>query len=174
MISGTGTLIMLYVLLTAVLLVLLLTARWRWQIKAAVIVIASCFYVVPYLSWPQLMGWPTVDEMPDEFNVLGMYVQPPNRITGNDGVIYLWAAERFEAGRLGVPRAYKFGYAVKYREQMLTMGEKLKKGVSQAGKKSKKKDPGGKPGKFNLFGRLGQKSADLEFYDAPAPQLPDK
>lgn len=171
---GTGSLIVLYVALAALLLVLLLTTRWRWQFKAAVIVVASVFYVVPYLSWPQLLGWPTVGEMPDEFNVLGLYVQPPNKVTGNEGVIYLWAAERFDAGRQGVPRAYKFGYAVRYRAQLIEMGEKLKNGVAQAGKKSKKMEKSGRPGRFNVFGRLGQKSADLEFYDAPAPLLPDK
>lgn len=171
---GTGGLIALYVVLAAALLALLFAARWRWQVKAGVIVVVSLFYLVPYLSWPLLLGWPTVDDVPDEFNVVGMYVQQPNRYTGSDGVIYLWLAERLPGGRLGEPRAYKFGYGVKARDRMFAMYEKLKLGTAQAGKKTKEPPPSGRPGRLDAFGRLGQKSTDLEFYDAPAPQLPDK
>ena len=48
----------------------------------------------------------------------------------------------------------------------------MQKGVPQAGKVvEEEKAPAGR---FNLARRLGQKSTNLEFYDAPAPQLPDK
>jgi hypothetical protein len=172
MTPGINTLSVAYVLLTALLLVLLFDARWGWRRKAALIVIASLFYFVPYLSWPRLLGWPTVDDLPDRFNVLAMYVQPPSNVTGSKGVIYLWVAERLEGGGEGVPRAFKFGYSVKRHDQMIQVGEKMEKGIAQAGRK--KEDVQGPPGRFNLLRRFGQKSADLEFYDAPAPQLPDK
>lgn len=174
MILGTGGLITLYVALVATLLVLLFATRWRWQWKAVLIVVASLFYLVPYVSWPQLQGWPTIDDVPAEFNVVGMYVQPPNQYTGSEGVIYLWLAERLAGGAQGEPRAFKFGYGVKARDRMFAMHEKLKKGTAQAGRKSKEPPPSGRPGRLDVFGRLGQKSTDLEFYDAPAPQLPDK
>lgn len=172
MTTGTGGLVVAYVLVTALLLGLLFNARAPWWLKAATIVIASIFYVVPYLSWPTLLGWPTVAELPPQFNLLGMYVQPPDKLTGSEGVIYLWATARTEGGGPGVPRAYRFGYSVKRHEQMVQAGEKMRKGVAQAGKVvEEEKAPAGR---FNLARRLGQKSTDLEFYDAPAPQLPDK
>ena len=169
---GTGGLVIAYILMTALLLGLLFNARGRWWTKAAAIVIASVFYVVPYVSWPALLGWPTVAELPPQFNLVGMYVQPPDQLTGAEGVIYLWATERFEGGGHGVPRAYRFGFSVKRHEQMIQAGEKMQKGIPQAGKVAEEeKAPAGR---FNLGRRFGQKSTNLEFYDAPAPQLPDK
>jgi 4-amino-4-deoxy-L-arabinose transferase-like glycosyltransferase len=170
---GTAGLVLVYVALVAGLLVLLYDARWRWWKKALLIAVATAFYLVPYVSWPRLQGWPTVDELPERFDVLGMYVQPPNRITGSEGAIFLWAAERRDGGGTGTPRAYRFGYSVKRHDQALAVGEKLRKGIAQAGRK-KSGERQGPPGRFDFLGRFGQKSTELEFFDAPAPQLPDK
>lgn len=163
---------MAYVLLTAVLLGLLFNARGPWWTKAAAIIVGSIFYIVPYASWPTLLGWPTIAELPPNFNLLGMYVQPPDQLTGSNGVIYLWASERKENGAHGTPRAYQFGYSVKRREQMIQAGEKAKRGIPQAGKLVEDEDA--PAGRVNFGRRLGQKSTRIEFYDAPAPQLPDK
>ncbi|OGT79146.1 MAG: hypothetical protein A3H91_09510 [Gammaproteobacteria bacterium RIFCSPLOWO2_02_FULL_61_13] len=169
---GTGGLVVAYVLVTALLLALLFNARGPWWSKAAVIAAASIFYVLPYVSWPALLGWPTVAELPPQFNLVGMYVQPPDSLTGSEGVIYLWATEVTKAGAHGVPRAYKFGYSVAMHENVTRAGDKLSKNIPQMGKVVKEKK--GKVGRFQFASRLGQKSAKLEFYDAPAPSLPDK
>ncbi len=169
---GTGGLIVAYVLVAALLLALLFNARGPWWSKAGVIVLGSIFYVVPYVSWPALLGWPTVAELPPQFDLVGMFVQPPDQLTGSEGVIYLWATERTQTGTHGVPRAYKFGYSVALHQNVVRAGDKMSKNIPQMGKVVKQeKAP---TGRFQFANRLGQKSAKLEFYDAPAPSLPDK
>jgi hypothetical protein len=169
---GTGGLVFGYVLVTVLLLALLFNARGPWWSKAVAIAIAAIFYVVPYVSWPKLQGWPTVEELPPQFNLVGMYVQTPDQLTGSEGAIYLWATEMTEGGGPGVPRAYKFGFSVAMHKNVTRAGEKLGKNIPQMGKVVKEeKAP---VGRFQFASRLGQKSAKLEFYDAPAPSLPDK
>ncbi len=169
---GTGGLDVAYVLVTAVLLALLFNARGPWWSKAAAIAVAAIFYIVPYVSWPALLGWPTVDELPPQFNLVGMYVQLPDRLIGSEGAIYLWATEMTKAGAYGVPRAYKFGYSAALHQNVVQAGEKLGKNIPQMGKVVKQKEA--PVGRFQFATRLGQKSAKVEFYDAPAPTMPDK
>lgn len=169
---GTGGLVIAYVLVAALLLLLLLNARRPWWLKAAAIVIASVFYVITYASWPALLGWPTAADLPPEFNLAALYVQQPDKITGSEGAIYLWATERSEAGGRGVPRAYRFPYSVELHTKVAQAGDKLRKNIAQAGKIEKEeKAP---VGRSDFARRLGQKSAQIEFYDLPAPPLPEK
>jgi hypothetical protein len=169
---GTGGLVVGYVLVTALLLALLFNARGPWWGKAGAIVLASIFYIVPYVSWPQLLGWPTVDDLPPQFDLVGIYVQPPDQLTGAEGAIYMWVTERTAAGEHGVPRAYRFGYSVALHRNLVQAGDKLAKNIPQMGKVVKQdKAP---VGRFQFASRLGQKSSKVEFYDAPAPSVPDK
>jgi len=168
---GTAGLMTGYVLVAAVLLVILLRTRWSWRLKSAAVVLASLFCIVAYESWPSILGWPSGGDLPPKFNLVAVHVQPPEEITGTEGAIFLWITE---IGKRGAPpRAYRLPWEPLLREKVMQARERLGKNLPQVGEKKDEEE--GRPGSRAIgTGQLGQKSAKLEFYDLPAPSLPDK
>lgn len=167
-----GGLTTAYVLVGALLLCLLLRVKWSWRAKAAAIVVMSAFYVVTYVAWPAILGWPTQQDLPAQFNLVAAYVQQPDAITGTKGSIYLWATDLADRSGQGVPRAYTVPYSLELHDKVMEAGDKLRKNTPQLGKTEPEE---GEPTKQPRSGRqLGQKSAKLNFYDTPAPVVPEK
>jgi hypothetical protein len=168
---GTGGLATGYVLVAALLLILLLRTRWSWRIKSVAILLASAFCILAYESWPAILGWPSGSDLPPKFNLVAVHVQPPEEITGTEGAIYLWITE---IGRRGAPpRAYRLPWEPLLREKVVRAQERLGKNLPQVGERREEEE--GPPGARLIgTGQLGQKSAKLEFYDLPAPPLPEK
>ena len=169
---GIGALTTAYVVTSAVLLSLLLRMKWSWRAKAATIVVMSGFYVVTYGAWPTVLGWPTRQDLPAQFNLVGAYVQPPDAIAGTKGSIYLWATDMSERSGQGAPRAYRLPYSLELHARVTEAGDKLRNNTPQLGRTEPEQ---GEPTKQPQSGRqLGQKSAKLNFYDMPAPVVPQK
>ena len=59
---GVISLIGSYVLLALLLLSLNLYSNWGWRVKTGAIALVSIFYLVTYLSFPPILGWPTKDK----------------------------------------------------------------------------------------------------------------
>lgn len=110
----TTTLILLsasYVAVAALLLSLNVASVWRWQVKIASIVIVSALYVGTYLGAKELLGWPSGTEMPDYFRLHWAIVTEPDKFTGEDGRILVWAEQLDEKDQsLAPPRAYRLDY----------------------------------------------------------------
>lgn len=169
---GIAGLIAAYVLVALLLLSINLYSRWPWWVKAGTIVLTSIFYVVTYFSFPPLLGWPTSAKLPERFRLVGAYVQEPNKATGVEGSIYLWATGLAEGDEPEEPRAYRLPYSNALHEKVAAASVKLRKGLAQLGETREEK--GATPQHPLDVSRGGQKSVDIEFYDLPDPLFPEK
>lgn len=134
MILSAGGLNAAYTLLAALLLGLNLFSRWPWRTKVLATVIVSISYVVMYVSFPPLLGWPSKDAMPRRFSVIGIYMREPDKMSGDEGNIFFWVADRDpRAARPNVPRGFIVPFTPELHARAKQVGAKLKKNIPQVG-----------------------------------------
>lgn len=169
---GIGGLIAAYVLIALLLLSLLLYSTWSWKMKAGTIVATSLFYIITYLSFPPLLGWPTAAELPKRFQLISAYVEQPSKVTGAPGKIFLWLTDMENLVNPMPPRAYRLQYSLELHEKIISAQTKISKGMPQLGEVE---NPGDGPLVTPLDAqRAGQKSINVQFYDLPDPLFPEK
>lgn len=169
---GITGLITAYILLALLLLSINLYSNWSWQVKAGSIIATAFFYAVTYLSLPPLLGWPTGDDPPSRFRLVGAEIVQPDKATGAKGMIYLWLRNMEDLSAIAAPRAYKLPYSPALHETVVAAKSKMNKGMQQLGEFKLPEDSNIR--KVDTFKRAGQKVAAIEFYDLPDPMLPDK
>lgn len=169
---GMAGLIAAYVLIAILLLSINLYSNWSWQVKAGSIIITTAFYIVTYLSFPALLGWPTDDNPPGNFHLIAAHVQQPNKITGNDGSVFIWLTQIDDLTSDVAPRAYELPYSDALYEIIINANNKIKKGIPQLGEF---KDPEQSlAGQIKDISGIGDKSVSIQFYDLPDPLFPEK
>ena len=169
---GTTGLIAAYLLIGLILLSINLYSNWSWKVKATTIIITSFFYIVTYYSYPQLLGWPTSDNPPERFRLIASHVKQPDKVTGDEGAVYLWLTEIDDLSANRPPRAYRLQYSNRLHELVINAKSKLDKGIPQLGEFDDKKKS--TIGELKEAPRSGQESIDIEFFDLPDPLFPDK
>lgn len=165
-------LIAAYILIALLLLSLNLYSTWSWQVKAGTIVVTTAFYIVTYLSFPPLLGWPAQQRPPDNFRLIAAHVQQPDKVSGDEGAIYLWLAQIDDLSRNAPPRAFEFPYSNNLYEKIVAANAKLNKGVPLLGEFEELDDSS--KVQVDDDSRLGQESVNIQFYDLPDPLIPDK
>lgn len=160
-----------YVVLALLLLNLNLYSNWSWWVKAVMIGLTSGFYIVTYFSLPPLLGWPTDAALPERFRLIAVHVQEPNKFTGTEGRIFLWATA-INAPPDSEPRAYRLLFAPTLHERAIEARNKLRKGIPQLGEVEKQAQA--PPGNPQDTTQLGQESTRITFYDPPDPLFPEK
>ncbi|MCI0400661.1 MAG: hypothetical protein L0Y67_08630 [Gammaproteobacteria bacterium] len=115
---GTGGLVAAYVLVALSLRSLLLYSSWSWKVKAGTIAVTSFFYIITYLSFPSLLGWPTATKLPRPFQLISTYVEQPSKVTGAPGEIYLWLTDMENLVNPMPPRAYRLSYSLELHEKI--------------------------------------------------------
>lgn len=166
---GISGLVAAYVMVGVLLLSINLYSRWSWQVKAASVVVVSLFYLVTYFSFPPLLGWPTSASLPPRFHLIAAHVSEPDKLAGDDGVIYLWVSEFPGGERLPPPRAYRLPFSPELHARAIAATTKLRKGLPQLGEVQEA------PPERPIDGKQGgQMSVNVEFYDLPDPLLPEK
>jgi hypothetical protein len=170
---GTSGLVAAYVIVALLLLCLNLYTSWSWRIKAAAIVVVSAFYLVSYFSLPPLLGWPTAAALPERFNLVAIYVQEPDKVSGSEGEIFLWATDLAEGARGGEPRAYRVPFSGELHAKVVEAGNKIRKGLPQLGelREEGQLGPHAKPTDET---QGGQNSVAIDFFDLPDPLFPEK
>lgn len=169
---GLTGLIAAYILIALILLSINLYSNWSWKVKATTIIITSIFYIITYISYPQLLGWPTTENPPARFQLIASHIQQPNKVTGQNGYVYLWLKEIDDLSSSTPPRAYRFDYSKQLHELVLNATSKLNKGIPQLGEFDDQQN--NTIEQLQEAPRSGQKSANIEFYDLPDPLFPDK
>jgi hypothetical protein len=169
---GTSGLVAAYVIVALLLLWLNLYTRWSWRIKAALVVIVSAFYYVTYVSLPPLMGWPTDADLPKRFNLVAIYVLEPDKTSGSEGEIFLWATDLESGSHRQPPRAYRVPFNGELHARVVEAGNKMRKGLPQLGEVSEEQIGANATPKDES--RSGQKSIAIEFFDLPDPLFPEK
>ena len=169
---GISGLIAAYVLIALLLLSINLYSIWSWKIKGGTIIITSLFYIITYMSFTPLLGWPTGDNPPERFRLIAGHVEQPDKLTGDEGAIYLWMTQIDDLSSTAPPRAYEFPYSNALHEVVYNATSKLNKGIPQLGEFDDEHD--------NIIDELkdaprsGQKSVKIQLYDLPDPLFPDK
>lgn len=170
---GTIGLTVAYVVVALLLLSVNLYSRWPWWVKLGTIAVTSLFYVVTYVSYPTLLGWPTDAQLPERFRLLAVHVQEPSKVTGAEGKIFLWATDMSQPSD-AEPRAYRVPYTGPLHQRVVEAGNKLRKGLPQLGETEEEEARSIPPDAIEDSTRYGQKSVRIEFFDLPDPLFPDK
>lgn len=160
-----------YILIALLLLSINLYSNWSWQVKAGTIIITTAFYVVTFMSFSPLLGWPTNSTPPGQFRLIAAHVQQPDKQTGDKGAVYLWLTEIEDMTTASQPRAYKLPYSDGLHELIIHAKAKLDKGMAQLGEFE---ETNGMPVEIEYGSRTVQVPLNIQFYDLPDPLFPDK
>lgn len=167
---GISGLIAAYILLAALLLSVNLYSKWSWQLKTITIIITSVFYIISYISFPPLLGWPTNQKLPAHFRLLATEVHQPDKLTGEEGSVFLWLKEVEDITALVLPRAYVLPYSSLLHEKIINVQSKIDRGIPQLGEY----EEDSMRREVINSSETGQKSLDIQFYDLPDPLFPEK
>ena len=161
-----------FVLIAFLLVAFNLYTNFSWRIKAMLVVLVSTFYIVTYYSFPPLLGWPTDGEIPKRFNLVAIFVQEPDKATGDPGEIFLWLTDLERGPQRNEPRAYRVPFNGELHAKVVEAGTKMRKGLPQLGELvDENLGPNARPTDES---RGGQRTVDIEFFDLPDPLFPEK
>ena len=118
-----------YAVVAALLVALCVNLAGRRSLKIALITLVSVFYGLTWIGHQNTLGWPTSEQMPDQFRVLWITIDEPNKVTQDMGGIYFWVRELDEAGiPQGVPRAYHVPFTAQAAEEAQAALGKMEEG----------------------------------------------
>lgn len=181
----TGTLVVLsltYAAVAALLLNLNLATRYAWWIKATSIVLVTAFYLGTWSGLQGMTGWATRAAMPEEFRVLWIAMDEPDKVTGSAGSIYFWVRELDEAGLpIGQPRAHAVEWNEESAEAAQEAIEQMEEGELLNGRLGRnvvtERDASESgleyAGEQSVSGTGGERP-NFEFIRVPPPALPPK
>jgi hypothetical protein len=181
-----------FILLSAIILWFVIGAKGQWSLKAACIAFTLYFSLSLAQSLPKMMGWPSTEKIPNQFEIHWGLVEEPDKITGEAGRIYLWLTSQnedsspswlisFHAAEEDSPRAYSIPYSRDNHEkidqavQQIKAGNRVGGGVSEG--EEGKEEGEGKEGEGQGDGDGGgslSDSPELYFEPLPPPKLPEK
>ena len=152
-----------YAALAAAVAGLALHATWHWAVKAATTLALALLGWVTWSSWPDLLGWPTEQDVPRTFYLHAANVDEPR-------FIYLWGSDL--EGGLGrtVPRSFAVPYDKVLHDRVDKATRKLRKGLPVIGQVVLANAP---PDRAESLERA-RVISDIEFVDAPQALVPGK
>lgn len=164
-------LILGYCGLLVLLLNLGLYTRWPAWVKTACILLFGALAFKTYESMSGLLGWPTTQELPEQFVFVAAWVDEPDQQDSDDGVIHIWAIESSADGPASLPRAYTLQYDRNLHQQINNAMQRARQGIRQIGrrKSSAELNPA-----LTTSSRFASDASNIEIYDLPDPQLPEK
>jgi hypothetical protein len=123
-----------YVVIGVLLLNMGLSSRFRWWIKATVIVVTCAFFIEVFFSTKSLLGWPGTGQLPPRFQLLWTRVVEPDPKISDPGAIYLWVEELDENNvPSGTPRSFRLRYTPPLAERSLKARDEIMAGNPQEG-----------------------------------------
>jgi hypothetical protein len=123
-----------YVVLGVLLLNMGLASRFRWWIKAMVIVVTCGFFLEVFLATKSLLGWPGTGQLPPRFQLLWTRVVEPDPKIHDPGAIFLWVEELDENNvPSGTPRSFRLRYTPPLAERSLKARDEIMAGNPQEG-----------------------------------------
>lgn len=160
-----------YIIIALLLVSMLLYSTWSIKIKVSSCIITVIFFITSFMSFSPLLGWATEDEPTLRFRLISAYVHQPDKLTGDEGSIYIWVTKLEDLTAVQVPRSHKLPYTESLHEKIINANAKLDKGIAQLGEF--KKQPN-----FAMINqdetKAGLISDQIQFYDLPDPLFPDK
>ena len=193
-----------FFIISSLLLWIVIGSKGHWGLKAVTIAFVLYFCLSINLSLSNLLGWPSDQSLPEEFQVHWIEIKEPNKRTGDKGCVYVWATGSegehhktdgwrtllvyFQNYDPTEPRAYRLNYSRELHERSQEALGKIKNGEGVGGKnngrgkgKGEGEGDGKGKGKGNGDGKNGQagggslsNSDDIIFHNLPPSKLPDK
>jgi hypothetical protein len=147
-----------------------LYSNWSVRAKTAAILVVTAAYMLVYFSLPRMLGWPTDRQVPRRFNLHAVYIQDPDKQTGEAGSVFFWASD-LAPGANPRPRAFRMPFKASFKSVFQEAQGKLRQNIPQEGEIELADEPEGVPLDWT---QLGQKSVKLKFKDAPVNLAPSK
>ena len=123
-----------YVVIGVLLLNMGLASRYRWWLKAMVIVLTCGFFIEVFFATKSLLGWPGTGQLPPRFQLLWTRVVEPDPKIHDPGAIYLWVEELDENNvPSGTPRSYRLRYTPPLADRSLKARDEIMAGNPQEG-----------------------------------------
>jgi hypothetical protein len=160
--AGTAALAFAFLFLVVLLVGIVPGSTWSWRAKLGAAAALVALAAVSFVSFPELLGWPSDRPPPAKFRLLAVHVQQPDKQTRDQGSVYLWTIDARHMARDAEPRAYRAPYSAPLHEAAAAAATKLGKGIAQLGEFSGLQPTAG-----------AGATAALKFYDVPDPLRPE-
>ena len=160
-----------YIALAALLLGIFFLARIPAWIKFSCIVLVSSFYYLTFYSYTGLLGWPTQQQLPEQFQLMASSITEPDDTVGEPGVIHIWVTSFHDNKPAREPRAYELPYDLDLHAALDDALSEQRRGNVQLGRRLEIIEDPTLPRDTSRF---GQKRENLEFFPLPDPELPEK
>lgn len=181
----TGSVILLsiaYAAVAGLLLNLCLATRYPVWIKGMGVVLVSGLYVGSWAGLNGLMGWATVEPLPEEFRVLFITMDEPDKATKEPGYIYFWVRTLDEAGLpVGAPRAHRVAWTEEGAEAAQEALDRMDEGELLNGRIGRNlvrdqepPETGAEYAGDQTVTGAGAETPEFEFIRVPPPALPPK
>lgn len=181
----TGSVILLsvaYAAVAALLLNLNLATRYAVWVKGLSVLLVTGLYLGSWNGLNGLMGWATPAAMPDEFRLMWIAMDEPDKKTREPGSIYFWVRELDEAGLpIGAPRAHRVVWSEEAAESAEAALKEIEEGELLNGRLSRnlvsdqeEVEPGVEYAGDQSVSGTGGERPNFEFIRVPPPALPPK
>ena len=168
---GITGLISSFLILILLLVSVLFYSKLTLKIKVVGGVISLIFFIISYFSFPPILGWATTEYPPVRFRLIAAYVKQPDKLSGEEGNIYLWLTKLEDLTTVQSPRSYKLPYSDVLHEKIINANAKLDKNIAQLGEFNVKQE-------ISILSTEQSKiefiSDHIQFYDLPDPLFPEK
>ena len=139
------------------------------------------FYVLTWLGYKQVLGWPSMQEIPEDFRLIWVSIDEPDKLTKKKGKIYLWIRYVDEANiPFGKPRAFSLVWNEENHKIAQSALLKLKDGIQLNGIKTygvleaDKFDERSNPYEESVSSSSEEGNPSFEFKEVTPPSLPPK
>lgn len=168
-----------YLLIASLLLIFCLFSSFSKNIKILGILIVTIFYFFTWQGYVGLMGWPSEQELPENFRISWVVIEEPNKQTKEDGAVYLWVRSISQTGMdKGKPRSFKISWSEESHKKAQLALSKLREGKQLNGKKTYgliEENEGTKASPYDSYvGESEEGTPSFEFAEVPPPSLPPK
>ena len=160
-----------YAALAALLLGIFFLSRTKVWLKFICLILVSIFYFLTYNSFTGLLGWPTKQQLPEEFQLMASSIIEPDESTGEPGRIHIWVTAFDDNKPEEKPRAFELPYDLELHASLDKALEKIRQGKIQLGRNLQVVEESLLPRDTT---RLGNRQNKLEFFDLPEIRLPEK
>jgi len=143
------------------------------------IFVVTVFYYLTWQGYIELLGWPSEQDLPDNFRISWVVIEEPNKLTKEEGAVYLWVRSIDRIGMAeGKPRSFKMNWSEENHRKAQLALSKLQEGEQLNGKKTYgviEKNEGNKANPYDSYeGETEEGAPSFEFTEVPPPSLPPK
>ncbi len=173
-------LIVSYIAVACLVLIFGFRSNYSNKFKIIMICMMGVFYFTSWETYKNILGWPSSEELPENFNIIWVLVLQPDKKKNTEGEIYLWISDKDSFDEISKqPRAYQITWNEENHKKAQEALHKLKEGEQLNGRKSygviNKENEGKKSNAYEVQeGETKLGAPSFEFNEVPPLDLPAK